>query len=76
VVDDLRRVSEQIQHQPEQAQRDLSLRIEEWLAEQEEEREWDAIIGSPQGQAVLERLAGEARREIAEGKTRDLDEIL
>ena len=76
MVEELRRVFEQIQQQPEQAQRDIALRIEEWLAEQEEEREWDAIIGSPQGQAALERLAEEARQEIAEGKTRDLDEIL
>ncbi|MEO7000182.1 MAG: hypothetical protein ABI068_00105 [Ktedonobacterales bacterium] len=69
MVDDLNAVFEQAGQQPEAAQRDLARRIHEWLAEQEEERAWDAIISSPQGQETLERLAAEAGRAIAEGKT-------
>lgn len=76
MVDELNAVFEQARQQPEDAQRDLAQRIQEWLAEQEEEREWDAIISSPHGQETLERLAAEARREIAEGKTRESSDIL
>jgi hypothetical protein len=76
MIEELRRVIEEMQQQPEDAQRDLAKRIEEWLAEEEEEREWDALVSSPTGQAALERLVAEAREEIAQGKTRDLEDIL
>ncbi|MGH2515861.1 MAG: hypothetical protein ACRDHP_09420 [Ktedonobacterales bacterium] len=76
MIDELSAVFEQARRQPEEVQRNLAQRIQEWLAEQDEEREWDAIISSPRGQDTLERLAAEARREIAEGKTRDIGDIL
>ena len=71
MVDELRHAFEQAQHQPEAVQRDLAQRITAWLNEAAEEREWDALIGSPQGQATLERLAAEARAEIARGDVED-----
>lgn len=67
MVDELRRVFEQAQQQPEDVQR----RIAELVALELEGREWDALVSSPQGQETLERLAAEAREEIARG---DVDE--
>jgi hypothetical protein len=71
MVDELRHAFEQAQHQPEAVQRDLAQHITAWLNEAAEEREWDALIGSPQGQTILERLAAEARAEIARGNVED-----
>ena len=76
MVDELRHVLERAQQQSEEALRNLALRVGAWLAEQEEERDWDAIIASPAGQAALARLASEARADIAQGKTRGLDDLL
>lgn len=63
MVEELRRVFEQVQQLPEDVQR----KIAELVALELEEREWDALVGSPQGQETLERLAAEAREEIARG---------
>ncbi len=64
MVDELRQVFEQAQQRlSEEAQRHLAAHIEAWL----EEQEWDAIVNSPEGKETLERLAAEARAEIARG---------
>jgi hypothetical protein len=42
----------------------------------QEEREWEAMLDSPEGQEALERLTAQARQEMAEGKTYDIDVIL
>ncbi len=63
MVEELRRVFEQVQQQPEDVQRHIA----ELVALELEEHEWDALVGSPQGQDALERLAAEARQEIARG---------
>lgn len=76
MLDELKRAFEQAQQQSDEAQRDLAKRILDWITEQREEREWDTIISSPQGQTTLERLAAEAREEIAQGKARDLSDLL
>ncbi len=76
MLDELKRAFEQAQQQPNEAQHDLAQRILDWIAEQRDEREWGAIISSPAGQETLERLAAEAREEIAQAKTRDLSNLL
>ena len=53
MMDELRRVFEQAQQQPE----DVQWRIAELVALELDGREWDALVGSPQGQETLERLA-------------------
>ena len=63
MVEELRRVFEQVQQLPEDVQR----KIAELAALELEGREWDALVVSPQGQETLERLAAEAREEIARG---------
>lgn len=64
MVDELRQVLDHAQQQlTEDEQRRLASYIEAWMDEQE----WDAIVGSPQGQETLERLAAEARADIARG---------
>ena len=72
IVEELRQVMEQVQQLPEDAQRHIAALIEAEL----EEREWDALVSTPGSQRFLTMLAEEARRETAEGKTRDLDELL
>jgi DnaJ-domain-containing protein 1 len=72
IVEELRQVIEQVQQLPEDAQRHIAALIEAEL----EEREWDALVSTPGSQRFLAILAEEARQEIAEGKTRDLDELL
>ena len=67
MVDELRRVFELAQQQPEDVQRHIA----ELVAQELEEREWDAAVGSPQGQETLERLAAEARAEIARGEVEE-----
>ncbi|MFI5277073.1 MAG: hypothetical protein ACHQ1E_07375 [Ktedonobacterales bacterium] len=76
MLDELKRAFEQAQQQSQEAQRDLAQRIQDWIAEQREEREWDALISSPAGQETLERLGAEAHEEIAQGKTHDLSDLL
>lgn len=72
IVEELRQVIEQVQQLPADAQRHIAALIEVEL----EEREWDALVSTPESQRFLATLAEEARQEIAEGKTRDLDELL
>ena len=67
MVEELRRVFEQAQRQPEEVQRHIA----ELVALELEEREWDEMVDSPEGQDVLERLAAEARNEIARGDVED-----
>jgi hypothetical protein len=68
MVDELLRAFEQAQQQlSDEAQRQLAAQIEAWLSEQE----WDAIVSSPKGQETLERLAADARAEIARGDVED-----
>lgn len=64
MVDELRQALEQAQKRlSDDAQRHLAAQIEAWLDEQE----WDTLVNSRQGQETLERLAAEARAEIARG---------
>jgi hypothetical protein len=63
MVEDLRRAIEHAQQIPDEAQRQLAEQIEAWL----QEREWDKVIGSPDGQARLTKLVEEGRSEIARG---------
>ena len=63
MVEDLRRAIEHAQQMPDEAQRQLAEQIEAWL----QEREWDKIVESPDGQARLARLVEEGREEIARG---------
>lgn len=72
MVDELRQAIEQAQRQPEEVQR----RIAELIALALKEREWDALVTTPESQRFLAELAAEARSEIAAGTTRDLDELL
>jgi hypothetical protein len=67
MVEELRRAFEQAQRQPEEVQRHIA----ELVALELEGREWDALVGSPEGQETLERLAAEAREEIARGDVED-----
>lgn len=80
MVDELRQVFEQAEKLPEEQQRLLTetirTRLEELRAEVEADAAWDAALNSREGQDVLERLAAEARRAIAEGRTRDISDIL
>lgn len=72
MVDELRQAIEQAQQQPEEVQRQIA----ELIALALEEREWDALVSTPESQRFLAELAEEARAEIAAGTTRDLDELL
>jgi len=63
MVEDLRRAIEHAQQMPDEAQRQLAEQIEAWL----QEREWDKIVESPDGQARLTQLVKEGREEIARG---------
>ncbi len=67
MVEDLRRAIEHAQQMPDEAQRQLAEQIEAWL----QEREWDKIVESPDGQARLTRLVEEGREEIARGDIED-----
>jgi len=63
MVEDLRRAIEHAQQMPDEAQRQLAEQIEAWL----QEREWDKIVESPDGQARLTQLVKEGREAIARG---------
>ena len=68
MVDELRQALEQAQRRlSDDEQRRLATQIEAWLDEQE----WDALVSTPHGQETLERLAAEARAEIARGDVED-----
>ena len=72
MVDELRRVFDLAQQQPEKVQRDIA----EMIAHALEDAEWDLIASTPESQRFLADLADEALAEIATGTTRDLDESL
>lgn len=59
-VDELRHIFDLVQKQPDVVQRHIA----EVIALELEVSEWDAIVGSEEGQQTLERLAAEARAEI------------
>lgn len=63
MIDELREVIEQVQRLPDDAQRHIA----ELVALELEGHTWDTLVGSAQGQEALERLAAEAREEIARG---------
>lgn len=67
MVDELRQAFELAQRQTDDVQRQIAELVKREL----EEREWDALVGSPQGQETLERLAAEARDDIARGEIED-----
>jgi hypothetical protein len=68
----LKEVVEQIQHLAEQLnpaeQKTFAQVLLERLKEFEEEREWDALVSTPQSQAFLEKLSAEIDRKIAAGE--------
>lgn len=74
MVDELRQVFEEAEQLPEEQQllltETIRMRLEELRAQAEADAAWDATLNSPAGQDVLERLAAEARRAMAEGRTR------
>ena len=63
MVEELRQVFELAEHKPEDVQRHIAELIKLEL----EERNWETLVGSDRGQETLERLAAEARDEIARG---------
>lgn len=63
MVEELRQVFELAEHEPEDVQRHIAELIKLEL----EERNWETLVGSDRGQETLERLAAEARDEIARG---------
>lgn len=60
----------QIERLPAEQQDELAESIQLEL----EEREWDALVSSPESQRFLARLAAEARREDAAGETLEADD--
>lgn len=72
MVEELRQAFERAQQQPEDVQRYIA----EMVALALEEREWDALVQTPESQRFLAELSAEVDREIADGTTRDLDELL
>jgi hypothetical protein len=67
MVEDLRQVVELAQQQPEDVQR----RIAAVIALELEQREWDALVSTPESQQLLARLAAEAREDIARGEVEE-----
>jgi hypothetical protein len=65
MVDELRQAVAQAEQEPEEVQRRIALLIREEL----EEREWDALIATPESRAFLTELAAETRASIAKGET-------
>jgi hypothetical protein len=65
MVDELRQAVAQAEQEPEEVQRRIALLIQEEL----EEREWDALIATPESRAFLTELAAETRAAIAKGET-------
>lgn len=72
MVDELRQAIEQAQQQPEEVQRQIA----ELIALALEEREWDALVSTPESQQFLAELSREIDEQIAAGEIRDLDELL
>ncbi len=46
------------------------------IEEELDEREWDALVATPQSRRFLERMAAEALAEYAAGKTRECGDSL
>jgi len=46
------------------------------VAELEEEKEWEALVSTPESQAFLEQLSARVDEQIKAGKTYGLDAIL
>lgn len=67
MVEELRHIFDKVQQQPDAVQRHIA----EVIALELEASEWDAIVGSDEGQQALEQLAAEARAEIARGDVED-----
>lgn len=67
MVDELRHIFDLVRKQPDAVQRHIA----EVIALELEANEWDAIIGTEEGQQTLERLAAEARAEIARGEVEE-----
>ncbi len=72
MVEELRQAFERAQQQPEDVQRHIA----EIVVLELEQRDWDALVQTPESQRFLAELSAEVDREIAAGKTRDLDELL
>jgi hypothetical protein len=72
MVEELRQVFERAQQEPEEVQRHIA----EIVAIELEQREWEALVQTPESRQFLAELSAEVDREIAEGSTRDLDELL
>ena len=73
LVDRIQTITERLSDEEADA---LAEELSRKLAEIEEERQWEHIFASPEGQATLDMLIAEAETEIAAGKVHDLDEIL
>lgn len=67
MVDELRQVIEQAQQQPEEVQRHIA----ELIALALEEREWDALVSTPESQRFLAELSREIDEQIAAGEVED-----
>ncbi len=67
MVEELRQVVELAQQQPEDVQR----RIAEVIALELEQREWDALVSTPESQRLLARLAAETRADFARGEVEE-----
>jgi hypothetical protein len=67
LVEELRQLFEQAGQQSPEVQH----RIAELVKLGLEERDWDELIESPRGQAILEQLAADARAEIARGEVEE-----
>jgi DnaJ-domain-containing protein 1 len=64
MVTELRQALEALGQLPEEDQRQIAQRVLEEI----EQREWDALVGSPRSRAFLKRLIAEAKAgEIEEG---------
>ncbi len=71
MVNELRRALEQVERLDPEQQKILAQRIFDLITELEEDEQWDRTFASPEGQAILEHLAAEARAEIARGEVEE-----
>ncbi|HEY7348659.1 MAG TPA: hypothetical protein VH599_10125 [Ktedonobacterales bacterium] len=71
----LRQIMEEIQQLDPALQDEVAVRIKDILKELEEEREWEAMVSTPESQALLAKLKARAQEQVAAGNIYDLDEI-